>query len=190
MLSGMRLGDMAAALEGRRLRRDEERERNAQETRRFHAGNVALSQILDGLNQNAERQSAQKRQAMLDKERREDRTFNRTRLRAEDTRRETEFQNKQQDRTLANLAPSLDARADEALSPDATGAWLFDGTFEGDGGVQILDAKGNATDDMVTTLMDVAKFSRAEAEGIVKGVHAGASQRQASTLAARQKAKE
>lgn len=189
MLAGMRLGDMAAALEGRRLRRAEQRDEDERTARRFQAGNVAISQVLGALGDHAEREAAQKRQAMLDKERQEDRTFNRSRLTSEDRRRETEFRNRQTDRTLANLGPGLDARADDALEPDAVGAWLFDGSFEGDGGVQVVDAKGSALDDMITTLVDVAKMPRAEAESLARGALQGAEGRRAAAASAAEKAK-
>lgn len=187
LIGGMRLGDMAAALEGRRMRRAEQRDAAEREARRLQAANMAIGQVIGAFGEHAERQRQDARQAMLDEERRSDREFERSRLTAEDKRRETEFLNRQIDRTLAHLGPGLAARADESLEPDAVGAWIFGGDLDDPDDVQIVDARGNALDDMVTTLTS-AGLSRAEAESLAKDALRGAEGRQAQRMASLQAA--
>lgn len=181
---------MAAALDSRQLRRQEDRANDEREARRLAALNQGLSQVIGGIDAFQDRKAGQARQkqqdarqATLDEERRAAAAAAEKRATAEEGRRQQGFTLEQLDRSAKVLQPGLDARADKAIT-DTEGAWIFDS----DGNVEVADGRASGKDDMMTTLLDLG-FPQAEAEALVAQSMTGADGRQASAAQAAEAAR-
>lgn len=190
MLTGMRLGDMAAALDSRQLRRQESRANDEREARRLAALNQGLSQVIGGIGDFQDRKAGEARQAKQDarqatqdEEARKARAAAEGRATAEEGRRAQDFTLSQLDRSAKVLQPGLDARADKAIKDDE-GAWIFNEA----GDVTIADGRASGKDDMLTVLLD-AGFPQSEAEALAAQAMSGADGRQAGAARSAEAAK-
>jgi hypothetical protein len=126
MMGSMRLGDMSAALEGRRLDRYERRQDTADEEMRYRAANQALQSILGGVGGIQERSAALERQTAQDaRQAALDDQAQKNWQAAQDLRK-GRYDQDTQDRTVARLAPGLQEDARAALAGEREGVLRFD----------------------------------------------------------------
>jgi hypothetical protein len=143
----MKLGDAAAALEGRRMDRYDRMQDQQQEEMRWRAGNQALQSLIGGVGDYQagqaamERQKAQDaRQAALDAQGQDNWLKDFGLRENDDKRRQEDFSLKAKDRVLSRLSPALAANVRDAEGKESWSGFSEEGfEFPSPGKVALAD---------------------------------------------------